>query len=122
MGALFIFLLIAWATQGQVMVRNSFTFGKNHKLKNLGISFVAINLDRHPNLNMLVNGRGGRSLVIDVAALTHRDRLYTYRELAEKVYTPGATYQFNQDPVPMFLLMEPPKIRIPQSYLKQENN
>ena len=104
-------------TQAQVMIRNTFTLGKNHKIKNLGISFVSINLDRHPNMNMMMNGRGGKSLIIDVAALTNWNKEYTYREIAERIYTPGGTYRPNQDAVPLFLLLEPPRLRVPSSVL-----
>jgi len=57
---------------------------------------------------MLVNGRGGRSIVVDVQALRQPDRVYSYNELAEKIYTPGPVFKPSVPAVPMFLLMPPP--------------
>lgn len=98
----------ALAVQSQIIFRNDFILGRHHRVKNKGLTFITINLDRYPNLNMLVNGRGGRSLVIDVQALRQPDRVYTYTELAEKIYTPGPVFRPSMAPVPMFLLLPPP--------------
>ena len=111
---LFLFILATTLTsQAQVIFRNDFVIGKHAKIKNKGLSFITINLDRHPNMNMLMNGRGGRSIVIDVNAIRYPGRPYTYSELAEKVYTP-TTYRPSVEPVPMFLLLPPPpEIQVP---------
>jgi hypothetical protein len=103
-------ILLAGAieSQSQIIFRNDFVIGRHHKLKNKGLSFITINLDRYPNLNMLVNGRGGRSIVVDVQALRQPNRVYSYNELAEKIYTPAPVYKASVPPVPMFLLMPPP--------------
>lgn len=98
----------ALAVQSQIIFRNDFILGRHHRVKNKGLTFITINLDRYPNLNMLVNGRGGRSLVIDVQALRQPDRVYTYTELAEKIFTPGPVFRPSMAPVPMFLLLPPP--------------
>lgn len=105
-----LFFSTALLAEAQVIFRNDFVIGKHHKVKNKGITFVTINLERYPNLNMLVNGRGGRSLVIDVEALRNPEKTYTYSELAERIYTPGPTYRPVVEPVPTFLLLEPPTI------------
>ena len=77
---------------------------------------ITINLDRHLNMNMLVNGRGGNSLVIDVNALRHPEKVYTYTELAERIYTPGPTYIPSAAPVPYFLMLPPmERIAIPKT-------
>ena len=98
----------ALAVQSQIIFRNDFILGRHHRVKNKGLTFITINLDRYPNLNMLVNGRGGRSLVIDVQALCQPDKVYTYSELAEKIYTPGPVFRPSVAPVPTFLLLPPP--------------
>ena len=98
----------ALAAQSQIIFRNDFVIGPHHKVKNKGLTFITINLDRYPNLNMLVNGRGGRSLVIDVQALRQPDKVYMYSELAEKIYTPGPVFRPSVAPVPTFLLLPPP--------------
>ncbi|NOT76731.1 MAG: hypothetical protein HOP08_17530 [Cyclobacteriaceae bacterium] len=109
-----LFIGAALFTEGQVVFRNDFIIGRHQKIKNKGLTFITINLDRHPNLNMLINGRGGRSLVIDVAALKNPMKTYSYSELAERIYTPGPVYQPSVAPVPMHLLMEPPpRIKMP---------
>ncbi|MBS1542644.1 MAG: hypothetical protein JST14_03335 [Bacteroidetes bacterium] len=109
-------LILPCVMVAQVMLRNEFIIGKDHKIHNKGLSIVAINLDRHANMNMLVNGRGGKSLVIDVQAIRHPRSNYSYRELATRIYTPGASYRPIQDPVPAFLLQEPPRVKFPRRY------
>ncbi len=109
----FLFITILGA-EAQVIFRNDFIIGKHAKIKNKGLSFISINLDRHANLNQLINGRGGRSLVIDVNAIRYPKKNYTYTEVAEKIYTPGPVYRPGLEPVPMFLLLAPPQpLRIP---------
>ena len=112
----------ALAAQSQIIFRNDFVLGPHHKVKNKGLSFITINLDRYPNLNMLVNGRGGRSLVIDVQALRQPDKVYTYSELAEKIYTPGPVFRPSVAPVPMFLLLPPPFSLKRPAYRSIRNN
>ena len=103
---------ISLSAAAQVVFRNDFSLGKNKKAKNRGISFIAINLDRGaPNPNMLVYGRGGKTLLIDMQALRGRKKYYTYSELAARIYTPGPVYRPNEEPVPMFLLIEPSHVR-----------
>ena len=109
-------LLLPFVTVAQVMLRNEFIIGKDRKIRNKGLSIVAINLDRHANLNMLANGRGGKSLVIDVQAIRNPRSNYTYQELATRIYTPGASYRPMQEPVPVFLLQEPPRVKFPRRY------
>ena len=96
----------------QVIFRNDFIIGRRErKIENLGITHITINLGRFPNWNQLLNGRGGRTLVIDVRALRGQKTSYTYTELAEKVYTPPMfTGQVTQK-VPFFLLLVPPNAK-----------
>jgi hypothetical protein len=103
-------ILLAGAieSQSQIIFRNDFVIGRHQKVKNKGLSFITINLDRHPNLNMLVNGRGGRSVVIDVQALRQPGKVYSYNELAERIHTPGPVFKPSVPAVPNFLLMPPP--------------
>jgi hypothetical protein len=108
-------------TEAQVIFRNDFIIGRHHKIKNKGLSFITINLDKHPNMNMLVNGRGGRSIVIDVNAIKYPRQNYTYTEIAERIYTP-TTYRPSEAPVPMFLLMPPPavpELRMPDNSISR---
>lgn len=105
--------LATMSTYGQVMLRNEFIIGKDRKIRNKGLSIVAINLDRHPNLNMLVNGKGGRALIIDVQAIRNPGKQYSYVDLASRIYTPGPVYRPMQEPVPVFLIQEPPRLKMP---------
>jgi hypothetical protein len=91
----------------QVILRNDFVIKGRHKIRNLGLSSITINLGRYPNFNQLVNGRGGRPLVIDVRALRGRKAKYTYTELAEKVYVPPVFTGPVTQKVPAFLLVPP---------------
>src|SRR3954467_13379332 len=97
-----VFVATIFSSQAQVIFRNDFVIGKHAKIKNKGLSFITINLDRHQNLNQLVNGRGGRSLVVDVNAIRNPKINYTYSEMAERIYTPGPVYRPGIEPVPMF--------------------
>ncbi len=87
----------------QVIFRNDIIINrKEKKLFNLGVTSVTINLSRYPNWNQLINGRGGRTMVIDVRALRHREvKYYTYSELADRIYAPANVVT---QPVPLFLL------------------
>jgi len=93
----------------QVIVRSDFLIDtKRHKVENLGLRFVTINVSNHPNWNQLINGRGGGTLVVDVRALREPRRKYTYREIAEKVYVPVTVNDPRRVTVPEFLLQQPP--------------
>jgi hypothetical protein len=90
----------------QVFFRNDFLINhKSQKVRNLGLRFITINVSSYPNLNQLLNGRGGGTLVLDVRALRQPGRQYSYTEIAEKVYVP-ATNSVKE--VPEFLLQQPP--------------
>jgi hypothetical protein len=91
----------------QVIFRNDFVIKGKRKIQNLGLSSITINLGRYPNFNQLINGRGGRTLVIDVRALRNRKATYTYTEIAEKVYTPPIYTGPITGKVPAFLLVPP---------------
>jgi hypothetical protein len=118
----FFVLGMTLCTQGQLIFRNDFVLGPHHKVKNKGLSFITINLDRYPNLNMLVNGRGGQSIVIDLEAIRNPGKTYTYSEIAEKIYTPGPVFRPSVNPVPMFLLLQPPApIRVPVYKMDRTN-
>ena len=105
-----VFLFFALLSQAQVIFRNDFVIGKHQKIKNKGLTFITISLERNPYVNTLLNGRGGRTLVIDVKALRHPEKTYTYSELAERIYVPALSLRPVGEPVPRYLLMEPPVI------------
>ncbi|CAN5235385.1 hypothetical protein BH09BAC3_BH09BAC3_23700 [soil metagenome] len=93
-----------------------FGIGPQQSTKSWRLMSITINLDKNSNMNMLVNGRGGNSLVIDVNALRHPEKVYSYSELAEKIYTPGPTYIPSAAPVPYFLMAQPmPTIKVPEN-------
>jgi hypothetical protein len=97
----------------QVIFTNDFVIGRRErKIRNLGITNITINLGRFPNWNQLFNGRGGRTLVIDVSALRGKKTFYSYTDLAEKVYTPPVHTGPVIHKVPLFLLMPPPEGKI----------
>jgi hypothetical protein len=101
----------------QVTFRNDFVINaKARKIKNKGITLISINLSRHTSWNYLLNGRGGNVLSIDVDALKNRKRNYSYSELAERIYVPIASTLPVTHPVPLFLLLPPPKIKMPMFY------
>lgn len=98
----------------QVIFRNDFVInGKQHKLVNRGISTITINLGRFPNWNQLINGRGGRTMVIDVRQLTHQKIEYSYTELAERIYVPAMFTGPVTQRIPLHLLMAPPDAKFP---------
>jgi hypothetical protein len=99
-------LLFTLDVTGQVIFRNDFVL-KRRGMKNLGLSSITINLNRHPNFNQLINGRGGKTLVIDVRALRGKRTQYTYTEIAEKIYMPAVFTGPVTQSVPMFLLLPP---------------
>jgi hypothetical protein len=108
-------LVLAETVSAQVTLRNDFVInGKERKIRSRGLTFISINLGSHnagSNWNYLINGRGGSTLRIDVDALRHPKKKYTYSELAEKVYVPAITTGPIIRSVPMFLLMPPPQIK-----------
>jgi hypothetical protein len=59
--------------------------------------------------NLNAYGQPVKSITIDVAALMVR-RDYSYREIAEKIYQPGAVFRQAYIPIPLFLLLEPPRV------------
>lgn len=110
--AVFLILVLFFTvdTTAQIIFRNDFVIN-GKRVKSLGVTTVTINLSRHPNLNQLINGRGGRTLVIDVPALRGRKKTFTYAEIAEKVYTPPVVTGIVTQKVPAFLLVDPRLIR-----------
>lgn len=104
-----VFFLLTQTLFGQVIFRNDFVINrKQRRLENKGLTFITINLDNRPNLNQLLNGRGGRTLSIDVNAIRHPRKTYAYREIADRVYVPATAGRLLPAPVPFFLLMGPP--------------
>lgn len=104
-------LVLAPIVVAQVTVENDFVItGKHKKIKNKGITFITVNPAQRHSWNYILNGRG---MVIDIYALLHPKRKYSYSQLAEKVYTPTVTSNPNVHPVPLFLLMPPPHIKMP---------
>jgi len=105
-----------WQTvSAQVTFRNDFVInGKEKKIKNRGLTFISINLSQsHPNWNYLFNGRGGNTLLIDVAAIKNPRKKYSYSEVAERIYAPNVITGPIIHPVPLFLLMPPPHVTMP---------
>jgi hypothetical protein len=99
-------LFFTFDLTAQVIFRNDFVINRR-RVKNLGLSSITINLSRYPNFNQLINGRGGRTLVIDIRALRGKKIQYTYREIAEKIYMPPVFTGPVTQSVPMFLLITP---------------
>ena len=99
--------MMAQSVNAQFTVRNDFIINaKDRKIRNSGITFLSIHLDRHPNLNGLISGRGGNTLRIDVNALKYPKRKYSYEQIAEKIYVPNVTTSM-LNAVPLFLLIAP---------------
>jgi hypothetical protein len=121
---LFIFGAVMCA-EAQVTFRNSFVIGRHQKVKtkvsslalNLGL-IVAYSIARqnvpHGGFGYTSNnGRVSRNVVIDLYAINHPEKVYSYSELAQRIYGKDYVVQAWQDPVPMFLLLPPPGIRMP---------
>lgn len=109
-------LVLFFAADGaaQVIFRNDiFINRKHHKLENRGITGITINLGRYPNWNQLINGRGGRTLVIDVRQITRKKVEYSYSELAERMYVPAMFTGPVTQQVPIHLLITPPNAKYP---------
>ena len=106
-------LFFTFDLTAQVIFRNDFVITKKRfNIRNLGLSTITINLSRYPNFNQLINGRGGRTMVIDVRALRGKKTSYTYTEIAEKVYTPPMFTGPVTQKVPAFLLAPPPHAKL----------
>lgn len=103
-------LLFTLDVTAQVIFRNDFVIKGRH-VRNLGLSSITINLSRYPNFNQLINGRGGRTLVIDVRALRGKKTQYTYTEIAEKIYMPPVFTGPITRGVPVFLIMAPASLQ-----------
>ena len=107
-------LLSAHLLLGQVIFRNDFVIHHKTKwLENKGITHVTFNVGTRNMWNLNAYGQPIKSITVDLAALTVR-REYSYREIAEKIYRPGAVFRQAYIPIPLFLLLEPPRaIRVP---------
>jgi hypothetical protein len=115
-------LLFAGDLTAQVIFRNDFVINaKERKLKNRGITSITINLGRFPNWNQLINGRGGRTMVIDVRQITQKKVVYTHSELAERIYMPAMFTGPVTQRVPVFLLMGPPHAMYPAATFRGLN-
>jgi hypothetical protein len=115
-------LLFSIDVAAQVIVRNDFVINrKQRRLENLGVTSVTINLGRYPNWNQLINGRGGRTMVIDMRQVTQRKVEYSYSELAEKIYTPAMFTAPVTQRVPMHLLIAPPNSKFPAATFRGLN-
>ena len=114
-----VILSLVFATQlvcGQVILRNDFVIHHKTKwLENKGITHVSFNVGARNMWNLNAYGQPIKNITIDVAALLTR-RVYSYREVAERIYQPGAVFRQAYIPIPLFLLLEPPrKIKMPSS-------
>lgn len=113
-------LLFTADVTAQVIFRNDFII-KDRKLENRGISSISINLGRFPNWNQLINGRGGRTMVIDLRQVTQRKVEYSYSELAERIYVPAMFTGPVTHTVPMHLLIAPPNSKYPAATFRGFN-
>ena len=108
---------------GQVIFRNDFVIHhKTKRLENRGITHVTFNVGSRNMWNLNAYGQPIKSITIDVAALLTR-RVYSYREIAEKIYRPAAVFRQAYIPIPLFLLLEPPraiKVR-PYAYVSRRS-
>ncbi len=107
-------LLAGQLLYSQVIFRNDFVINRKlSRLQNKGITYVTFNVGSRHAWNLNAYGQPVKSITIDVAALMAR-REYSYREIAEKIYRPMAVFRQAYIPIPLFLLLEPPrKIKVP---------
>ncbi len=93
----------------QVVVRNDFIIHHNkRKLENRGITHVVFNVGSRNSWNLNAYGQPVASIDLDIAALQGKTD-YSYREIVEKLYRPGAVFKRSYIPIPLFLLLEPPR-------------
>ncbi len=114
-------ILGAQLVLGQVIFRNDFVIHhKTKRLENKGITHVTFNMGARNMWNLNAYGQPIKSITIDVAALMVK-REYAYREIAERIYQPGAVFRQAYIPIPLFLLLEPPRaVKLPRyAYLSQ---
>jgi hypothetical protein len=99
---------------GQVILRNDFVIHhKTKRLENKGITHVTFNVGARNAWNLNAYGQPIKSITIDLEALMTR-REYSYREIVERIYQPGAVFRQAYIPIPLFLLLDPPrKIKLP---------
>ncbi|HEY5823654.1 MAG TPA: hypothetical protein VIT44_04785 [Cyclobacteriaceae bacterium] len=104
--------IVAQTVIAQVTVRNDFVITGKHqkKIKNKGLTFVSINPAQRHGWNYIMNVRG---IIIDLDAIRHPRKKYSYTQIAEKVYVPTVTSSPAMYPVPLFLLMPPPHVKMP---------
>ncbi|SRR5258706_10613294 len=108
---------------GQVVFRNDFVIHHKSKwLENKGITHVSFNVGARNSWNLNAYGQPIKNITIDMSALM-AGREYSYREIAEKIYRPGAVFRQAYIPIPLFLLLEPPRaIKVPPYlYLSQRS-
>ena len=112
-----LFLLAPLAMQAQIMFRNDFVIGNHQRIKNKGLSFITINVRGGNGMGNTIFNRGwtGNNIVIDVEALRNPHKVYTYTELAERIYAPGPSWLPATQRAPQHLLMEPPQV-LPWTY------
>lgn len=116
-----LFLLAGNLLYAQVMFRNDFVFNrKTSRLQNKGLTYVTFNVGSRHTWNLNAYGQPSKSIRIDVAALLGRKR-FTYQDVVESMYRPMAVYKQSYIPIPLFLLLEPPrKIKLaPYSYFSK---
>lgn len=115
-------LLFTADVAAQVIFRNDIFIDRKHrKLENRGITGITINLGRYPNWNQLINGRGGRTLVIDVRQITSKRVDYSYSELSERVNVPAMFTGPVTQHVPMHLTIAPPDAKFPAASFRGLN-
>ncbi len=107
-----VFLLFFFSAQllcGQVMFRNDFVIHrKPGRLQNKGITYVTFNVGTRHAWNLNAYGQPAKSIRIDVAALMGRKN-FSYQDVVESMYRPMAVYRQSYIPIPLFLLLEPPR-------------
>jgi hypothetical protein len=105
-------LFVANAVQGQVIFRNDFLIKhkKPKRIENQGITHIVFNVGPRHVWNLNAYGQPMKSISLDITAL-REPRIFTYREIAEKLYRPGAVFRQSYIPIPLFLIMEPPPKR-----------
>lgn len=106
------FLVLALGVQSvfaQVLLRNDFVIQRKPvRLHNKGITFVTLGVGSRHSWNLNAYGQPARSIRIDVGALTGQKE-FSYLDVVESMYRPMAVYRPSYIPIPLFLLLEPPR-------------
>ena len=106
---------------GQIIFRNDIIINRKlSRLQNKGLTYVTLGIGSRHSWNLNAYGQPSKSIRIDVGALRGK-KTFSYQDIVESMYRPMSVYRQSYIPIPLFLLLEPPrKIKVtPYSYFSK---